>query len=118
MNHKTISHNSINKLHHSRTSYLHHPKPGKLEHKQPDKTYYWVWAESDATGRQVIFGCKSTQEEAQSVVDKIHNAECRVTPLNTKDSAEAARRLRAIALMGNGDIDKSFRRFKHLEAKS
>ncbi len=94
---------------------IYHPK---IDHRNikynPRRTYYWIVGESDETGRRMIYGYRNTESEAKQVANRIRNAVCRVIPLDTRDDKEASRRIRAMVLDETGDIDESFKRFKHV----
>ncbi len=96
---------------------VHHRQQGESfkGHKQGQgqKQYFWIWAESNESGRVIIYGCKNSYEEAQRFTNKLNNATCHITPLSTKDESSASQRIRAIILEESGDIDNSFKRFSH-----
>lgn len=108
--HPSIKHKQVNRIHHSKMSSVNH---GTIQHKEQKQTYYWIWAMSKTTGAAVIYGYRSSEQEARIVADKITNANCEVTPLPTRDEADASRRIRALKLDMTHDIDKSLVRFQH-----
>jgi hypothetical protein len=95
-------------MHHE---HIEHRKIGQEYNTK--KQYYWIWAMSEKTGDAIIYGYRTSELEAQQVANKIHNAECEITPLPTSNEAEASRMLRAVKLSRTGDVDKTLRRFSH-----
>lgn len=110
--HPTIKHHSINRIHHSKINSVNHNTVQHGEYGQK-QTYFWIWAMSKITGAAVIYGYRSTEQEARKVADNINNANCEVIPLPTKDEADASRRIRAIKTDRVRDIDKALVRFRH-----
>jgi hypothetical protein len=113
VHHPTIHHNSISKLHHREVSRPMLAKDSGNEQRTSRQTYFWIWAMSKSTGAAIIYGCRTSREEAERVVNKISNASCEITELPTKDESDASRRLRALKLNRTQDIDKSLVKFQH-----
>jgi len=87
-----------------------------VEHRSSDNpVYFWIVGESSETGRRLIYGYKTSMEEAEKAKAKIHNATVTIYPLRTTDEDEVTRMMRAGVLEDTGDVDESYKRFRHTE---
>lgn len=79
---------------------------------QKKAIYWWVWALEN--GRYHIWGPFGSDDEAYRRGFEKFTGEFEVVPLDTKDEAEASRRLRA-RLLNQTNVDTAFKRFRHEE---
>jgi hypothetical protein len=90
----------------------------QLQHKSANepsaKTYYWVWATLE-NGRHIIWGAYNTYNDAENKAYSKLGGNFEVVPLKTRDESEASRILRAKYLEESGDVEDSFKRFKHTQ---
>ena len=96
MRHQGIKHNSVS--HHTSSSL---------------QTYYWIVGVSDNSGRGMIYGCKTSREEAEKIIGLIHNATCEIIESKTDNEDDFTREQRARVLTETGDIDLAYKRFDH-----
>ena len=75
------------------------------------KTYYYVWGWQG--NRRVLWGAFDTEDMAYEEGYSKLDSDFTVVPLPTRDLQRASRELRARVLSETGNVDETFRHFKH-----
>jgi len=84
--------------------------PRALGHQQ---VYWWIWGVEH--GRRIVWGPYESDSEAYAKGYSKLSGKFEVVPLRTRDTAEASRILRARLFEETGDIDETFKYFRHKE---
>ena len=82
-------------------------------HPRHSRTYWWVWAEYD--GEPHVLGAFHREREAEERGMAKFNCPFEVVELDTKDMAEAKRRLKAIALERTSNLPYAMRPMRQVK---
>ena len=75
--------------------------------------YYYLYAKNGDDGRPLISGPYDTSSEASNVAYSNNVEEFDVIPLNTRNQAEATRRIKGMRLNEGVDLNYAATKFKH-----